>query len=956
MASFYDQVYVGTSDGRVCLVDPHAAQGVMLEHRLGTGRPVSQVLVMGELGLLLALSGGGVEAVDAQRMTARPGFKAPLKAEVLCMATTSERAPDFALCLATSHKLHLLRWAGERHEPWKTLNVTSPPSSLAWCRGTVCAALEDQVVLVDVAGGTSRKVHSFAPAPASPGGGSGQGLGAGGAKVLAVAGGRFLMCIESLGIVITAGGEPSGSALVWSSPPREVATINGLVVTVHAAVGSTQTLEARTLDGAIAESLKLAAPAVAIAAPQAWNSIRAPAPGDDALKDLDAGGGVLLLCPPLGQGAVVRVGTVSLGQRVDEMLAEGDVEGAARLFLQRWSPAVAASGAADKSSNAKWAVLLSGTTRAEAEAAFRAYAGIAMLRRDRPDLAFAQWARAGPLDPRELLAHMDRLRDPEAPVFEPRVLRADVVFPGAAQSQGTGAAKEDCRLLSVVARPKGDSGRRLYEAFKDYLWRVRGGCRDEVGATADLALFRVLLLLDEGVSHAAARFRAELERLCEGPNCLRAEAVPTLAAELRSRGCHHAAALLLASVPALRRAALELWADMGSGRCHEEGRDGVEETVRFLARSHGDPELVWVFSAWALGQAPARAVRIFTREHVGKERAAGVVEQSPPPPLQQQQEQQPRLSPDKVLGHLEPFDKDRRHRLRLIYLESLCRDSSTAARALDLQLAYEYVATLDALCSASPAQREAVRAAFSDFVAREETLRGTVPAAAGDAAAASTSEAEAVVRRIEQTAAVGSLARHEVALYRKCGLHARALELLVMQLADTAAAEEYCLGNQGDQVDPFLDLLCIYFRPENAQRYREPMLLVLERHGHRIDATAVVARLPADLPIADLQLYLGLVLARNTRRLCQLRVEKNLHVALNIKTRSKLVRRHRRNVSITADTRCAQCQRPIATQPFVLDPSCLKAFHETCAEQLRSQLGSASGQLQSQLGAANEQA
>jgi len=237
---------------------------------------------------------------------------------------------------------------------------------------------------------------------------------------------------------------------------------------------------------------------------------------------------------------------------------------------------------------------------------------------------------------------------------------------------------------------------------------------------------------------------------------------------------------------------------------------------------------------------------------------------------------------------------------------------------------------------------ENVHAQFKDFVQLPDSLGGKSETSGGAYVA------ELVIRRIDQSPIAEKLTYEKVDLFLKCGWHTKALDILVNQFGDTEAAERYCLNackgleespgipndeddpNDGKRTNPFLDLLCIYLAPENASKFRDASMQILERHGHRIDPTNVISKLPADIPLKDLQMYLSIIFPKNAGELSHLRIERNLCVAHNIKVRNQLMKKHKRNISITSDTRCQACNKPILTSAFALDPSQQYVLHYSC--------------------------
>jgi len=194
-AAFYDHLYVGTNDAQVVMLTPNKVpEHLSLTNR--AGKPVLELVILGEIGILAALCGGAVEIIDMQRMVLKSS-KFPVKGEVLGIAVNQERVPDFALCVATSHKIHILRWVNDRYELWKSLNIPSAPIGLGWSRNNICVALQEEVIMVDLALNTHKQIHEHV-SPSEPK-----------AKIVALPGSYFVLCLGNLGVLIGPDGQVS---------------------------------------------------------------------------------------------------------------------------------------------------------------------------------------------------------------------------------------------------------------------------------------------------------------------------------------------------------------------------------------------------------------------------------------------------------------------------------------------------------------------------------------------------------------------------------------------------------------------------------------------------------------------------------------------------------------------------------------------------------------------------
>ncbi len=886
ICSFYDQVYIGTSNGHVRLI---RGNGDMVQHVIPGNRFISCVEVLGEIGLLFVVCAGAIEVLDAQLMRPRVECKIQIKGEVLHVFTNRGSNPTFGLGVATALKVMLYRWNGEKHEVSRTISTLSIPRDIAWSGNTICMSTEQSISLIDVVTQTKATVHEYPNAPKLKKSSRRRSLERGspilpGKFCLALADGRFIMVLDALGIIIDSKGTPSGNTLVWSSRPLCGVCISGFVVTLHDDGSLVEVHMSDSLDqngSSLFEKHVMPRRGSRIVAPAPWNavpskrasSIESGMTKTEALlsgsrlvanyEDLSAGGGILVMggSPP----AVSKLGTISPCEQFNKLLEADDFAGAFSLFETR---------VLEKQDGAQL-----GSTE-ELTAQFYVDAGVKILRYGRINRAFEVFKKPK-LDVRELLVYYAGLLRDDTAQYVVRKLVLDLPLPARTSSLEFCSTKDEaeklmssCSLLKLLTEQDSDKGLLLHRAILDYLIYMRSdekGQSEEERRIRDEALLRglVTLIVFEGEENTR-----RLCELCQGPSNLDVE---LWAPKLLNVGLSHCAALLYGSAEKTRRQALELWADMGR----------VKETVEFLRSHQQDPELVFVFSSWVLDTDPEQGVEIFTT---------------------------PTLDVDRVLLHLEKHDKNMRHKLRLRYLEYLAQGS----RENDLVLALEYINVMSG----------------GDMSVRPEFARFC-----GTPGALQKSEAESIILRIDSIDSLSNaLTSEKVDLYGKCGLHDRALKILVEDQGDVGAAETYCLKvidemEDGSDQDPFLDLLCIFFDPKHESRYRSASIAILERHGHHIDPTKVIAKLPADLSLADIEGYLSLIFVRDAQRSAHLRIEKNICAAQNIKVRHSLMLKHKRHTVVTADTRCGLCREQILTEPFAFQASSNDVVHCRCFQR-----------------------
>jgi len=650
------------------------------------------------------------------------------------------------------------------------------------------------------------------------------------------------------------------------------------VVSLHR---SGKQLEVRRLTGNLIDSLILEDSVVCIFAPAPWNAL--PPDENPSLEHLAAGGGVLLLT----RNQVMGLGTVTLKDKLRQMWTEEDMDGAWYLYLSR----VIRPFEADRKMLGD--MLVDGfTSKEQLTNKYHADAAVVMLELGRLSIAFQEFAKSN-ADPRDIIFYFENVQ-PHGLEYTPVLIRPPILLRIKSKPiEESEHLLQRCSMWRILP-PKLDCSldRELITMLVKYLLasRVHSGMNaDDVLDILDGTILNSYLLLGTNESHfQAAKCNAEAF-LSDKTFIVDREKWGRI---LESKGFYHAAALLYSESSGLKRQALQLWSDIGSNKYKDGERNGIDETVEFLSHHYEDQELVFLFSSWVLRKQPAKGILIFTNSN-------NLLS----------------LNPERVLGHLDSFDPNKRFKFILQYLETL----SYLTRDFDIQLGVEFVDCLEKQFG------EILYSRFKSFVGREETL-------------ISKSEEEngvstAVINRIDQSSVCEKLLHEKAALLRKCSWHSQALDILVVQLDDHVAAEEYCAS----EPSAFHDLLHIYFNPSvpaaKRDAYRSASMNLLEKYGSVLDPSQVVSRLPADFLIHDLVGYLTSVFSNRVGSCNSIRIHKNLAVANNIKIRDEQMSLHALNVSVTQDTRCNKCKNPLQSSAFALDTTHKYVVHLSCQKQ-----------------------
>ncbi|KAI0244753.1 Vacuolar morphogenesis protein 6 [Massospora cicadina] len=165
--------------------------------------------------------------------------------------------------------------------------------------------------------------------------------------------------------------------------------------------------------------------------------------------------------------------------------------------------------------------------------------------------------------------------------------------------------------------------------------------------------------------------------------------------------------------------------------------------------------------------------------------------------------------------------------------------------------------------------------------------------------------------------------------------HDQALNLLVYRLQDIDGAEDYC--RRFNSKDVFKILLKTYLDPassdpnlpDNELPYLEPALQLLDKHGARIDAAQALDFLPNRVKM----LSLGGFLTQNLRHLVasahEARIQLSLLRAESVRLSCRLAELKADPVPLDATTLCPVCLKKIGTSAFAIFPD-RQVVHYSC--------------------------
>uniref|UniRef100_A0A8D1GH03 Transforming growth factor beta receptor associated protein 1 n=1 Tax=Sus scrofa TaxID=9823 RepID=A0A8D1GH03_PIG len=254
-------------------------------------------------------------------------------------------------------------------------------------------------------------------------------------------------------------------------------------------------------------------------------------------------------------------------------------------------------------------------------------------------------------------------------------------------------------------------------------------------------------------------------------------------------------------------AAVQLWVNIVNGDVQDATRsDLYEYVVDFLTYSL-DPDLVWTYADWVLQKSQEVGVQVFTKR-----------------PLD---DQQGSFNPDDIITCLKKYP-----RALVKYLEHLVMDRRLQREEYHTHLAMLY---LDEVLQQKPGA-DATGAAVTETRAKLRHLLQK-------------SDSYRVHFLLDRIRGAG-LPMESAILHGKLEQHEDALRILVHELADFPAAEDYCLWRSEGRDPPYRQrlfhlLLALYLGPgPSSTELTVAAVDLLNRHAAEFDAAQVLQLLP----------------------------------------------------------------------------------------------------------------
>ncbi|KAM9212646.1 transforming growth factor-beta receptor-associated protein 1 [Dugong dugon] len=332
-------------------------------------------------------------------------------------------------------------------------------------------------------------------------------------------------------------------------------------------------------------------------------------------------------------------------------------------------------------------------------------------------------------------------------------------------------------------------------------------------------------------------------------------------------------------------AALQLWVNIVNGDiCDSTRSDLYEYVVDFLTYCL-DHELVWKYADWVLQKSEEVGVQVFTKR-----------------PLDEQQKNS--FNPDDVISCLKKYPK-----ALVRYLEHLVIDRRLQKEKYHTHLALLYLEEV-------LQQRPSANGKGAEVTETQAKLRSLLQK----------SDLYRVHFLIDKIQGTG-LHMESAILHGKLEEHEKALHILVHELKDFAAAQDYCLWSSEGRGDPyrqrlFHTLLAIYLRGDPSDcELVVPAVDLLNHHATEFDAAEVLQLLPDTWSVQLLCPFLMGAMRHSihTKRMTQ--------VALGLAKSENLIYKYSKmklkgsSVQLSDKKLCQVCQNPFCKPVFVKYPN-----------------------------------
>ncbi|KAM3933506.1 transforming growth factor-beta receptor-associated protein 1 isoform 1-T3 [Leptodactylus fuscus] len=346
-------------------------------------------------------------------------------------------------------------------------------------------------------------------------------------------------------------------------------------------------------------------------------------------------------------------------------------------------------------------------------------------------------------------------------------------------------------------------------------------------------------------------------------------------------------------------AAVQVWVRIVNGELEDNTRpDLFEYIVDFLTFSK-DQQLVWQYADWVLQKSEQVGVEIFTKRSL------------------EEQLQNEGFCPDKIVDHLCKYTK-----ALLIYLEHLVMEKNIQKEKYHTHLAVLYleeVLRLKSVESSDQSGLEDLRQRFQNLLQQSDLYRVLF-----------------LIDKIKDT----DLHMERAILHGKLEEHDQALNILVHQLKDFAAAENYCIWNSRGKDASYRKrlfqlLLSSYLTPSKPDNSLTMAAVdLLNNHPTDFDASKVLPQLPENWSVQLLSPFLTGAMREHVHAVRMSQVAVGLAKAENLIYMKEKLKMMEKPIVLTEKKYCHVCRKPFQEPVFVRTPTG-HIVHTHCATSQR---------------------
>ncbi|XP_062982292.1 transforming growth factor-beta receptor-associated protein 1 isoform X2 [Elgaria multicarinata webbii] len=342
-------------------------------------------------------------------------------------------------------------------------------------------------------------------------------------------------------------------------------------------------------------------------------------------------------------------------------------------------------------------------------------------------------------------------------------------------------------------------------------------------------------------------------------------------------------------------AALQLWIKIVNGDIQDSTRTDLYEYIVDFLTSCLDHELVWKYAEWVLQQSEEVGVYIFTKR-----------------PLEEAQHKNS-FNPDDVISCLNKYPTSLVKYLEFLVLEKRIKKEKYHTHLAVLYL--EEVLHLRLLGAEKGEELTKTQVKLRNLLQKSDLYR-----------------VHFILDKISGT----DLPMECAILYGKLEEHDKALQILVHELKDFAAAEDYCVWNSENKDLPyrrklFHMLLSTYLNSSTSEHGLVMAAVdLLNNHAVEFDAACVLQLIPDSWSVQLLSSFLTGAMRESIHAQRMTQIALGLAKAENLTYKHEKVKLKGSPIALSDRKLCQVCQNPFSEPAFVRYPNG-SVVHTHCA-------------------------